>query len=340
MRPADLHRALTLAVQTAGAPATFLHGPPGVGKSDLVRQVAADLGWPLVDVRAVLLDPVDLRGLPWLEQGDQGAVAKWAPPAFLPRDPGPGLLFLDELPQAPVSVQNACLQLVLDRGLGEYRLPDGWRIVAAGNRSTDRAGAGKLTTALASRFVHLDLDVSHEDWDRWALGAGIHPTVRAFLGFKSGMLWDFDPSANPERFPCPRTWAMVSRLYGALLAGGDMGLELDVVGGCVGQGAAAEFVAFSRIARDLPDPDDILADPAGADVPGSPPVLYALATSLGMRAKDMKPATVAALVAYVGRLPAEFAVLTMRDAVRSRPDLMQQAPVAKWITANQALLGV
>lgn len=342
MRPSDLFQAIKLAVQAEARRNLFLHGPPGVGKSDIVRDVAAELGWRLFDVRAVLLDPVDLRGLPWVDRdGATIPVARWAAPGFLPpADCGPAILFLDELPQAPVSVQNACLQLVLDRRLGEYGLPDSVRIVAAGNRSTDRAGAGKLTTALASRFVHLDLDVSHDDWQTWALANGIHETVRAFIRFKAALLWDFDPATNPERFPCPRTWAFASSLYGELVAHSDMGLELDVIAGCVGKGAAAEFVAFSRIYRDLPDPDEVLKNPTKGTVPDSPAVLFALATSLGLRAKELATPMVDNLVAYVDRMPAEFQVLAFRDAMAVRPQLLQVPSVAKWVQRNTAVLGV
>src|SRR5262245_54438669 len=174
MRPSDLSQALSSLIPSNRP--VYLWGGPGIGKSSLIRQAADALGLDLVDVRATLLDPVDLRGLPRLT--DDTAV--WCPPAFLPRS-GSGVLFLDELAQSPPLVQAACLQLVLDRRVGEYELPVGWSVVAASNRSEDRAGAHRLISPLLNRFVHLDLDVSADDWQAWAVKANISPEVRAFL---------------------------------------------------------------------------------------------------------------------------------------------------------------
>ena len=133
----------------------FIWGGPGIGKSDVVRQLAKAMGVPLKDIRALLLDPVDLRGLPFL--GADHA-AKWATPDFLPKD-GEGILFLDELNAASAMVQAGCYQLVLDRRLGEYTLPDGWSIIAAGNRETDRAVTTRMPTPLRNRFTHLNFEV-------------------------------------------------------------------------------------------------------------------------------------------------------------------------------------
>ncbi|WP_020471423.1 AAA family ATPase, partial [Zavarzinella formosa] len=166
MRPTELARSLSALIPTRRP--VYLWGPPGIGKSSLVRQAADADGLSLVDVRATLLDPVDLRGLPSVVKG----AAVWCPPAFLPKD-GKGLLFLDELAQAPPLVQAACLQLTLDRRLGEYALPEGWGVIAASNRAEDRAGANRLISPLLNRFVHLDLEVSAEDWQAWAAAANI-----------------------------------------------------------------------------------------------------------------------------------------------------------------------
>jgi MoxR-like ATPase len=142
----------------------YLWGPPGVGKSGVVRQIARRASIDVLDVRAVLLDPVDLRGL----LGIEGDRALWCPPAFLPTD-AEGVLFLDELAQAPPLVPAACLQLTLDRRVGEYLLPGGWSVVAASNRQEDLACAHCLISPLLNRFVHLDLEVSHDDWQDWAV---------------------------------------------------------------------------------------------------------------------------------------------------------------------------
>ena len=158
----------------------FLWGPPGAGKSSVVRQVAADEGLPVVDIRASLLDPTDLRGIPAVENGK----AIWCPPSFLPtvKDGPGGVLFFDELSAAPPLVQASLYQLVLDRRVGEYVLPDGWRIIAAGNRQEDKSIVFRMPAALANRFVHLDFEVDYDDWRTWAVGRGIHPLVIGLPG--------------------------------------------------------------------------------------------------------------------------------------------------------------
>jgi MoxR-like ATPase len=158
VKPTEIRKALETLIPLQ-QPA-FVWGAPGVGKSDTMRQVTAALNRVLIDIRAVLLDPVDLRGLPSIN-GDSRA--HWCPPAFLPTG-GEGVLFLDELNAAPPLTQAACYQLVLDRQLGEYRLPDGWTVIAAGNRETDKAVTHRMPSALANRFVHLDFEVNLDDW--------------------------------------------------------------------------------------------------------------------------------------------------------------------------------
>ena len=166
----------------------FIWGGPGIGKSAVVRQLASALGVPLQDVRALLLDPVDLRGLPFLATDGR---SKWASPEFLPRD-GSGILFLDELNAASAMVQASCYQLVLDRKLGEYTLPEGWTIVAAGNRDSDRAATTRMPIPLRNRFVHLDFEVDMQEWSEWAIKANVRPEVIAFIRFRPELLSAFD----------------------------------------------------------------------------------------------------------------------------------------------------
>ena len=182
----------------------FLWGPPGVGKSSIVGQVAAAKNLCLKDLRALLLDPVDIRGLPHLASDGR---ATWAIPDFLPSD-GAGLLFLDELNAAPSMVQAAFYQLILDRKLGEYTLPDDWVIVAAGNRDSDRATTSRMPSPLRNRFVHLTFEVDTEDWSNWAISNKIRPEVIAFIRFRPELLNQFDKDAFA--FPTPRTWEFLS----------------------------------------------------------------------------------------------------------------------------------
>jgi hypothetical protein len=324
MRPSEVVRALAALVPT-GRP-VYLWGPPGCGKSAIVRKSADDLKLDLVDVRATLLDPVDLRGLPRLS--DDSAV--WCPPAFLPKG-GAGLLFLDELAQAAPLVQAACLQLTLDRRVGEYELPAGWSVVAASNRAEDRAGTHRLISPLLNRFVHLDLDVSADDWQAWAVGANVAPEVRAFLQYRPGLLLQFDPSTNPRAFPTPRSRQFVADA----LAAGPADLLHGVVAGCVGDGPAAEFLGFLRLYRELPALDEVLARPDRAPVPREPAVLYALVGALVEKCKQPSP-PLAGFVTYALRLPDEFALLALRDALAVNAKLASLPAVQKWIAQARA----
>ncbi len=254
----------------------------------------------------------------------------WCPPAFLPRD-GQGILFLDELAQAPPLVQAACLQLVLDRKLGEYTLPDGWNVIAASNRVEDRAGTHRLVSPLLNRFVHLDLDVSADDWQAWAVTAGIVPEVRAFLRFRPGLLFQFEPATSPRAFPTPRSWQFVSDVMPGLVGH----LVHRVVAGCVGDGPAAEFVAFLRLYRELPDLGVVLQSPDTAPVPTDPAVLYALVGALVETCKQDQ-APLANFVKYATRLPDEFALLAVRDALAVQPKLVALPAVQQWVARARA----
>lgn len=322
MIPSHVARALTTLIPIRQP--VFLWGPPGVGKSQIVAQTAASLGLALIDIRAVLLDPVDLRGLP---QIDGDGRTHWRAPAFLPQT-GEGVLFLDELNAAPPLVQAACYQLILDRGLGEYRLPDGWAVLAAGNREQDRAVTHKMPTALANRFVHLEIEPHLEDWTAWAEGFGIMPEVTAFLRFRPALLHDFDPVRDSRSFPTPRSWAFVS----AMLAGApDPRVELELLRGAIGEGAALEFAGFLKTWRELPDTDAVLADPDGAPAPSEPAAAYAICEALGRLASaEVMPA----LTRYAARLPVEFGVLLMRDAVRRDSRAARTPAFAAWARDN------
>lgn len=325
MRPKHISEALQSLIPV-GQP-VFIWGPPGVGKSQVVARAAADMGVALTDIRAVLLDPVDLRGLPTIEAG----AARWCPPSFLPQS-GRGVLFLDELNAAPPLVQAACYQLVLDRKVGEYELPEGWTVVAAGNRETDRAVTHRMPSALANRFVHLDFEVNAEDWLDWAEDQAFPPELTAFIRFRPALLHSFDPQGSEKAFPSPRSWEFVGRM----LAGKPgPGIEHELVRGAVGEGAAAEFTGFCKVFRELPDPDHILADPDAAFVPEEPATIYALCEVLARRAAAE---TSESIIRYASRLPSEFGVLLVRDSVRTDRAMVDSPAFSRWAEDNSAVL--
>lgn len=304
----------------------FIWGGPGIGKSAVVRQLASALRVPLQDVRALLLDPVDLRGLPFL--GTDGR-SKWASPEFLPRD-GCGILFLDELNAAPAMVQASCYQLVLDRKLGEYTLPDGWAIVAAGNCDSDRAVTTRMPTPLRNRFVHLEFEVDLQEWSEWAIQAGIRPEVIAFLRFRQELLSAFDRDANA--FPSPRSWEFVSRI---LNTSPDQTIEHELFAGAVGAGAATEFSAFLKSFRELPNIDAILMNPLKEPVPENAAAQYAVASALAHCATDTN---FDRICAYLGRMSTEFSVLCVRDASLREPAIRHTPSYTRWAVENHNVI--
>jgi hypothetical protein len=306
----------------------FVWGAPGVGKSQVVAQVAREEGLDLVDVRAVLLDPVDLRGLPHI---DENRRACWCPPEFLPAK-GDGIFFLDELNAAPPLVQAACYQLVLDRRLGEYRLPDGWCIVAAGNRETDRAVTHRMPSALANRFVHLNFDVDAQEWLTWAQASGIVPEVIAFIRFRPQLLHAFDPQKDDKAFPTPRSWEFVSRIMNRQK---QTIPDLELIAGVVGEGTAAEFCGFLRIFHNLPDPETLLEAPETAEVPDDPATLYAVCELLSQKT-DLT--NLPRIMTYAKRLPPEFSVMLVRDAARINSAIVQTPDFNAWAVAHADVL--
>lgn len=327
MKPSSLRTAIPklLAKQRPA----FLWGAPGVGKSDLVAQVAEDHKLELRDVRLSLLDPIDLKGFPTIDTVKKQM--KWLPADFLPKK-GKGLLFLDEMNQAPQSVQGAAYQLVLNRRIGEYELPEGWSVMAAGNRAGDRSIVHTMPSALANRFVHLDYDVNVDDWNMWAMENKLHDDLRAFIQFRPNLLHSFDPLTNPRAFPSPRSWAFVNDIYKDGYSEDD---QLEMIKGTVGEGAAAEFSGFVRLIKDLPRVDQVLIDPDGTKVPESPAGMYAMVTALDAKATTNN---LARIMTYTDRLPVEFQTVFVRSAIRRDPALTGTKCYMNWGIRNQNIL--
>lgn len=321
LRPSDAIELLTAVLPTK-QPVLML-GPPGVGKSSIGRQVAKSLGddhqfW---DLRTTLLDDVDLRGLPAVKDGK----TTWCIPDFLP-EKGPGVLALEELPQSKQSVQNALFQLILDRRLGDYVLPDDVYIFATGNRVEDRAGAGRTNTALNNRFLHMDLEVSVEDWQDWAVKNNIAPEIRAFIRYRPAMLFEFDPATNPRAFASPRSWEFVNRIMNVA----PPHLLQKAVAGCVSSGPAAEFAAFVALYQQMPDLDQCLKNPTTTPIPKEPAILFSLIGALVEKCKQQRSLT--GNFAKLGmRLPDEYGVLALRDALSLDKTLVADKAVDQWV---------
>ena len=241
----------------------FLWGLPGVGKSDLMQQIADKeyLGKTLlIDLRVALFEPTDLRGYP--VPNVQTGQMQWLPPSDLPTESQAEehdtiILFLDEMNSAAPGVQAAAYQLILNRRIGQYKLPDNVVIVAAGNRESDKGVTYRMPTPLANRFVHLEVRVDYDSWVNWAVTNRIHEDVVGYVSFAKGDLCDFDPRSSGRSFATPRSWSFVSEF----LDDDDISdNELtDLVSGCVGEGIAIKFMAHRKVAKDMPKPEDILA---------------------------------------------------------------------------------
>lgn len=312
----------------------FLWGPPGIGKSSIVAQIAREQGIECIDLRLSLLDPTDLRGIPFFNTNSDTAV--WAPPSFLPDGSREkGILFLDELNTAAPMVQASAYQLILDRKIGEYRLPDGWAIVAAGNRESDRGVVFRMAAPLANRFVHLEMEAGVEDWRSWAIGAGIDPSIIGFISHRPDALFAFSTQSDSRSFATPRTWSYV---HDILASEPEADLVLPMVSGAIGEELAASFLGFRSVAGELPDLDAVM-DGSCSDVPSDPAALHILCTALAIRVSDYTSSKeLNNLVAYSLNLPGEFAVMIVQD-LRSRGiELVHVESWPKWVRKFNTLM--
>ncbi len=314
----------------------MLWGPPGVGKSQMVAQVGERHAVPVIDIRLSQMEPSDLRGIPF-RNGDR---VDWAPPAMLPdaeRHGETGLLFLDEINSAPPSVSAAAYQLILDRRLGDYRVPDGWAIFAAGNRQGDRGVTYAMPAPLANRFSHFEVETHLDDWVAWAYAHDIDPRVIAFLRFRPELLFDFDPAHNPVAFPSPRSWEFAHRALQKfctqpqLLAGS--------LQACVGPAAGIELHAFVQNLDQLPDLDAIVRG-ENVPVPTETDLQYAVASALvghAIRARGTAEAQTVfgRILDYAGRFPSrEMGVMLVSDMHRAiGEDLFAVPEFETWATA-------
>ncbi len=279
--PKAAKRSIRKAIQTRRP--TFLWGPPGIGKSDIVKQIGVDAGREVVDVRLALWEPTDIKGIPYYN-ADQGKMV-WAPPAELPTDPeSTAIIFLDELNSAPPAVQAAAYQLILNRRVGTYELPKGVDVVAAGNREGDRGVTYRMPAPLANRFIHLEMKIDFDDFQEWAVMHNVHPEVVGYVGFAKQDLYDFDPKSPSKAFATPRSWVFVSDL----LKDDDCDIDTlhNLIAGAVGDGLAVKFMAHRKIAGRLPKAEDILKGKVKDLQIKEVSAMYSLTVSLCYELKD------------------------------------------------------
>jgi len=319
---AELYNQLDILLQTDTP--VFIHGSPGIGKSYIVNDIAKKNGLEIIDVRLSQLDAVDLRGIPTITNNQ----TVWMPPVFLPTDENSkGILFLDELNSAPLSVQAAIYQLVLDRKIGEYTMPKNWAIVCAGNKIDDKGIVFKLPSPLINRMVHIVLEAAFDDFKAWAIKNEIHPFIIGFLGFRPDLLSSEVPSSsetNPA-FCTPRAWAMLSNI---LKNTNDINKISPIVYGTVGYGAGIEFTSFVKVYKTLPDIDAIL-DGVSQDVPTEPSSLYALTAALIEKYNNTNQAK--NLFRYSKELPVEFSVMLIKDLIIKDEEIAELEEFEEWL---------
>ena len=336
MRPVQLLTVLEREFQAAlhgQHTPVMLWGPPGVGKSQMVAQVAERHGMPMIDLRLSQMEPSDLRGIPF-RVDDQ---VEWAVPSMLPdaeRHGNQGILFLDEITSVPPSVSAAAYQLILDRRLGAYEVPDGWAIFAAGNRQGDRGVTYTMPAPLANRFSHYDVDENLDDWVAWAYANDIDERLIGFLRFRPELLFEFDPAHNPVAFPSPRSWEFAHR---ALQKFGDVqDLLTAALQACVGPAAGIELSAFVENLDKLPDIDAIMRGEK-VRVPKETDLQYAVAAALVGRAIGARKQSNAAelyghILDFAGSFPQrEMGVMLVSDMYRAiGQDVFNVPQFSKW----------
>jgi hypothetical protein len=291
---------------------------PGIGKSSIMQQIAAEDNAQLVDIRLSMWDSVDVRGIPSVVD----EVTVWNPPAVLPFegnsafDPSrPIYLFLDEAMQALPAVQSVAFQLVLDRAVGEHKLMSNVRVIMASNRQTDRGGANKMATPLANRLMHVELIAELDPWCKWAWGKDLNPLPIAFLRLKPDLLNTFDPAKGDVAFATPRSWETVCEIVSQNVP---IAVRYAMIAGTVGEGPAAEVEAFMRTWERMPNIDGIIMNPDSAPIPTEVDVQYAVAAALAQRAKT---GNFDNIVKYANRLPNEYGMMLVKDAVRRTQSL-------------------
>ena len=352
MKPTQLMEALDVCRKAGRAP--NIQGPPGGGKSSIVRQYADKIDYALLLLDLPMIyDPVDTRGIPANVDGK----TTWLPPEYLHFNGKPTVVFVDDYGICPPTSQANLMGLFLSRRIGGHELPESTFVIAAGNRITDAAAVHATPSALGNRMTWLKLSVDLSDWCSWALANDVETSVIAFHRFSGGtnlypMFNDGDTPhkcgmcdknlqpgelcgqclRNNQAFPTLRSWTFVSDM---LKHKPSPAVESDLIAGNVGIAKATEFIGYLKMYRQLPSLDSILLGPKVAPVPKDPAAMYAVATALGRMAT---PNNLDTVCQYLDRVPPEFSVLTMRDATQRDKDLTSTRAFAQWGTKHADVL--
>lgn len=321
----------------------MMKGSPGIGKSDIVHGIEQQKNLKGIDLRLSQCDPTDVNGFPQFRDGK----ATYIPMDTFPteHDPLPvdedgkemngWVLFLDEFNSAPIAVQAAAYKLVLDRKVGQFKLHPKVYIVCAGNRENDGAIVNETSTAMQSRLVHFQLMVSLDEWLKWAALNDVNFMITSYLQFKPDHIYTFKPDHTDETYACPRTWAFANRLMKVRSV--DHEDFLPLMSGALSEGVATEFKTFCEIYKELVTIDDILKSPTTLAVPTRPDILFALTGTISHHATKENLPT---LLKYILRMPPEFQIVTLKEAIRKTRDLMRVPEMIDWVSSQgRELLG-
>ena len=317
--PKELYKELCKAMK-AKLP-VLITGAPGIGKTDIVTQVAKELKMDLVVMHPVVCDPTDFKGLPGIVNGK----AEFLPYGDLRKlmdAKKPTICFIDDVGQAPQSVQAALMQLLLARQVNGKKISKHVVFVAATNRRQDRAGVTAILEPVKSRFVAIiELAVNTDDWIEWAIENEIAPEVIAFIHFRPELLCSGTATAEIINHPCPRTWWGVSELIEADIT------SIAWIAGAIGEAAAGEFVGFLKIYTELPEIEDIIHQPKTTKVPIILAAKYAVVIALATMANRKN---IEAILTYGKRMSNEFDVLLGLQAAKQCPDIKETNAYIAW----------
>ncbi|MBQ7352576.1 MAG: AAA family ATPase [Clostridia bacterium] len=341
-------KAIKTGVELKALPSMMLWGPPGVGKSQAIRQIAKQINEQtkkqvnVTDVRLLLFNPIDLRGIPTANADKTLAV--WLKPQIFQMNSSSdiiNILFLDEISAAPMSIQAAAYQITLDRVVGEHKLPDNCIVIAAGNRVTDKSVAYKMPKALANRLCHIEIESSSDSFMKWAILNNLDKRILGFLSFRNDYLMSFDSTNEDLAFATPRSWEMVSNIL--KLHGGSVTDCYPLVAGCIGTGIATELESFCRIYNSLPKIEDIFMGKP-VSMPKSVDVMYALISSMVAYAREHKNdiKQITNSINFALGMPSDFSCVLLKNYMAIEKNymntLMKIPEFFTWMQKKGALL--
>lgn len=320
----------------------FLLGPSGVGKSDSIVQAKNEIAgliedpdFGFIDLRLSQMDPVEFGGVPSVTT--EGYTRK-NPPDWLPRPGTNGIILLDEITSAPPSMQAPAYQFTLDRKFGDTPLPDGWMVIAAGNRMSDRGVTYPMAAPLLARMTVVTVESSLDDFIDYCASHKVRGEIVAFVKSRPDYLNERDENINTEMSKLPlnkpfanqRAWTTAAQYY----LDDPSEDRVELMRGCVGDRAGPDLEAFLRIWKSMPSIDQIFKDPAAVPQPEDSATRYAVAVGVSMRItnKNFDKAKI-----YLDKMPGEFKALAVKLAYKRDRSISECEAFNKWVMENPGL---